>query len=137
MFRPKEVLRFRERVINANPELRERELIKMDAIYAALVSALRERGTDQTTARIATDMAISIWRVAAERWLHGDDSPFAAEVFDAARHLRRTKAIEPARKMRPTHPHAISNSARGPVQETVSPGPAAAGLAALERCDGW
>jgi hypothetical protein len=37
-------------------------------------------------------MAISIWRVAAERWLRGDDSPFAAEVFDAARHLRRIAA---------------------------------------------
>jgi len=30
---------------------------------------------DETTARLATDMAISIWRVAAERWLRGDDSP--------------------------------------------------------------
>jgi len=29
---------------------RERGLIKMDAIYAALVSALRERGADETTA---------------------------------------------------------------------------------------
>jgi hypothetical protein len=72
------------------------------------VSALRERGADETTARLATDMAISIWRVAAERWLGGEDSPFAAEVFDAARHLRRiaagdrtgtegTAADEPAR----------------------------------------
>jgi AcrR family transcriptional regulator len=92
VFRPKELLRIRERVINANPQLRERELIKMDAIYATLVSALRERGADETTAHLATDMAISIWRVAAERWLHGDDSPFAAEVFDAARHLRRIAA---------------------------------------------
>jgi AcrR family transcriptional regulator len=108
VFRPKELLRIRGRVINANPQLRERELIKMDAIYATLVSALRERGADETTARLATDMAISIWRVAAERWLQGDDSPFAAEVFDAARHLRRiaagdrtrtegTAADEPAR----------------------------------------
>jgi len=64
----------------------------MDAIYAALMSALRERGADETTGRIATDMAISIWRVAAERWLHGDDSTFAAEVLDATRYLRRIAA---------------------------------------------
>jgi AcrR family transcriptional regulator len=92
VFRPKELLRIRERVINANPELRERELIKMEAIDAALVSGLRARGADETTARIATDMAISIWRVAADRCLHGDDSTFAAEVLDVTRHLRRIAA---------------------------------------------
>ena len=92
VFRPKELLRMRERVISANPELRERELIKMDAIYATLVSALRARGADETTARIATDLAISIWRVAAERWLQGDDSTFAAEVLDATQYLRRIAA---------------------------------------------
>ncbi len=92
VFRPKELLRTRERVINANLQLRERELVKMDALYTALVSALRARGADETTARIATDIAISIWRVAADRWLHGDDSTFAAEVLDATRHLRRIAA---------------------------------------------
>jgi len=92
VFRPKELLRTRERVINANLQLRERELVKMDALYTALVSALRARGADETTARIATDIAISIWRVAADRWLHGDDSTFAAEVRDATRHLRRIAA---------------------------------------------
>ncbi len=102
VFRPKELLRTRERVINANPQLRERELIKMEAIYAALVSALKARGTDETTARIATDMMISIWRVAAERWARGDGSTFAGEVLEAARHLRqvatgsRTPAQAPA-----------------------------------------
>lgn len=92
VFRPKELLLMRGRVISANPELRERELIKMDAIDAALVAALRARGADETTARIATDLAISVWRVAAERCLHGEASTFAAEVFDAARHLRRIAA---------------------------------------------
>jgi AcrR family transcriptional regulator len=92
VFRPKELLRIRERVINANPALRERELIKMDAIDALFVSALRDRGADETTARIATDIAISVWRVAGERWVRADDSAFAAEVFDAARHLRRIAA---------------------------------------------
>jgi hypothetical protein len=89
VFRPKELLRIRERVINANPQLRERELIKMDAIYATFVSALRDRGADEMTARLATDMAVSIWRVAAERCLRGDDSTFAAEVLDATRRLQR------------------------------------------------
>ena len=92
MFLPKELLRTRERVIEANPQLRERELIKMAAIHAALVSTLQARGADETTARIAADMAISIWRVAAGRWLHGDDSTFAAEVRDVTGQLRRIAA---------------------------------------------
>jgi AcrR family transcriptional regulator len=93
VFRPKELLLIRKRVIDANPELRERELIKMDVIYAALVSALRDRGEDATTARIATDLALSVWRVAAERCLQSDDdTTFAAEVRDATRHLRRIAA---------------------------------------------
>jgi AcrR family transcriptional regulator len=92
VFRPKELLRIRERVINANPELRERELIKMDAIFATLVTVLRERGADETTARVATELAIAIWRVAAARWGHSDDSTFAAEVFDTARDFRQVAA---------------------------------------------
>jgi AcrR family transcriptional regulator len=92
VFRPKALLLIRERVINANPQLRERELIKMDNIYAALVSGLAERGADPTTARLATDMAMSVWRVAAERMRHTDDTTFAAEVRDVARQLRRIAA---------------------------------------------
>jgi AcrR family transcriptional regulator len=91
-FRPKELLRIRERVIGANPELRERELIKMDAIFATLVTVLQERGADETTARVATELAIAIWRVAADRWGHSDGSTFAAEVFDAARDFRQVAA---------------------------------------------
>ena len=92
VFRPKELLRIRERVISANPELRERELIKMDAIFATLVTVLQERGADRTTARVATELAIAIWRVAADRWGHSDDSTFAAEVFDTARDFRQVAA---------------------------------------------
>ena len=94
VFRPRELLRMRQRVINANPELRERELIKMDTIDATFVSALRARGADETTARIATDLAKSVWRVAAQRALQGDDNDttFAAEVLAATRQLRRIAA---------------------------------------------
>jgi len=89
VFRPKELLRIRHRVISANPQLHERELSKMDSIYAALVATLKERGADETTARIATDLTMSVWRIAAERWGRDDDSSFAAEVRDAARRMRR------------------------------------------------
>jgi AcrR family transcriptional regulator len=92
VFRPKEFLLTRARVINANPELRERELGKMDTIDAALVAALKAMGADEETARIATDLAITVWRVAAARCLRDDDVTFAAEVADVARRLRRIAA---------------------------------------------
>ncbi|MGH3172047.1 MAG: TetR family transcriptional regulator [Trebonia sp.] len=94
VIRPKELLRIRGRVIKANPQLRERELMKIDAIDATLVSALRDRGADETTARIATDMVMSVWRVAAEHWLHDDSATLATEIEDATRHLRRLAAAE-------------------------------------------
>ncbi len=92
VFRPRELLLIRSRVISANPELRERELIKLEAIDAACVTALRERGADETTARLATDLATSIWRVAARRCLSGDGTDFAAEVAAATGQLRRIAA---------------------------------------------
>lgn len=91
-FLPKELLRTRARVIEANPQLRERELIKMDAIHTALVSTLQVRGADETTARIASDLAISIWRNAAARWLRSDDAAFADEVREVTGQLRRIAA---------------------------------------------
>ena len=94
VIRPKERLRVLVRIVNANPQLRERELIKWDALDAALVSGLQARGADETTARIATDMAMSIWRVAAARWLRDDDATIKAEVLDATRRLRAIAAGE-------------------------------------------
>jgi len=92
LIRPRELLRIRARVIAANPQLRERELAKMDAIYAAFKAGLRDRGADETTARVAADLAMTVWRVAAEHGLRSDDSTFGGELRDAARHVRRVAA---------------------------------------------
>jgi AcrR family transcriptional regulator len=89
VFRPRELLLIRQRIINANPALRERELIKMETIYASLASGLRARGEDEMTARLSTDMAISVWRVAAGCRMSGDETSFAVAVHDTAERLRR------------------------------------------------
>jgi hypothetical protein len=68
------------------------ELIKMDAIYASFVTGLRDRGADETTARLATDLAVSIWRLAAKRSLHSEEPNFSAELLHATRQLRRVAA---------------------------------------------
>lgn len=59
----------RQAVINANPELRERELIKLAALAAALAEALRARGIKEPAASLAAEAGIGAFKVAFERWV--------------------------------------------------------------------
>lgn len=92
VFRPKDHVRERSQVIAASPALHERELIKLAAMSAALATALGRRGVDPRTAQIATDLAMSIFRVAADRWLDEPDAVFATLVRESARELREVAA---------------------------------------------
>ncbi len=56
--------RRRHRLVLATPELRERELHKVETWQEALRSALAQRGTDAETARLAATVAIAVFRVA-------------------------------------------------------------------------
>jgi AcrR family transcriptional regulator len=58
-------------VIHANPELMERELIKMAGLGNALTAALVERGTDPTEARLAAEAGIAVFRTGFDRWVAG------------------------------------------------------------------
>jgi AcrR family transcriptional regulator len=59
----------RHTIIQANTELRERELIKMASLAASIAQALRERGVDDATATLTAETAIAVFRVAYDRWL--------------------------------------------------------------------
>ena len=59
----------RQAVINANAELRERELIKMASLSAALADGLRRRGVPEPDASLAAETGIVVLRVAFERWV--------------------------------------------------------------------
>jgi AcrR family transcriptional regulator len=61
--------RQRNAVIAANAELRERELIKMDAWSSALAAALRRRGVKAVAARLSAEAGIAALRVAFEQWV--------------------------------------------------------------------
>ncbi|WP_432967588.1 TetR/AcrR family transcriptional regulator [Dactylosporangium sp. CA-233914] len=63
--------RARHSVITANPELRERELIKMARLTAALADGLRRRGLPEPDATLAAEAAGVVVRVAFERWVAG------------------------------------------------------------------
>jgi AcrR family transcriptional regulator len=60
--------RRRHAIIAANPELRERELIKLAALAGALADALRERGVADPAASLAAEAGIAVFKIAYQRW---------------------------------------------------------------------
>jgi AcrR family transcriptional regulator len=73
--------RLRQDVIDANPVLQERELIKLASLSAALAEALRGRGVAAPAARLAAEAAITIFKVAFDRWVGGPDEPTLPELI--------------------------------------------------------
>jgi AcrR family transcriptional regulator len=61
--------RQRYAVIEGHAELRERELIKMASLSAALAGGLRRRGVPEPDASLAAEAGIVVLRVAFERWV--------------------------------------------------------------------
>jgi AcrR family transcriptional regulator len=65
----REYSRQRQTVIAANPELQERELIKLAALSAALADTLRQRGVSEPAASLVAEVGIAVFRIAFERWI--------------------------------------------------------------------
>ncbi|WP_370110290.1 TetR/AcrR family transcriptional regulator [Streptacidiphilus sp. MAP12-33] len=63
----------RATVIAANPELRERELIKLATLAAALADTLRERGVAEPAASLAAQSGITVFHVAFQQWIADDE----------------------------------------------------------------
>jgi AcrR family transcriptional regulator len=58
----------RQAIVAANPELQERELIKLAALAAALADALRRRGVADPAASLAAEAGIAVFKIAFLRW---------------------------------------------------------------------
>jgi AcrR family transcriptional regulator len=69
-----EFARQRARIIAANAELQERELIKFASLSAALADTLRARGVTEPAASLTAEVALAVFRTAFERWIDGTDS---------------------------------------------------------------
>ena len=85
--------RQRQAIITANAELRERELIKMASLSAALADGLRCRGVTDPEGSLAAEAGIAVLRVAFERWVSepGDsdsDSDLAQVMRESLDQLR-------------------------------------------------
>src|SRR5690349_8615713 len=65
----REFARRRQAVILANPELQERELIKLAYLTEALTDALRRREIRDPAARLAAETGMALFRITFERWL--------------------------------------------------------------------
>jgi AcrR family transcriptional regulator len=83
--------RRRQAIIEANPELRERELIKLDSLGARLTDALRQRGVSPISANLAAEVGIAVFRVAFARWIK-DSEPTRLSVT-IERSLAELKAV--------------------------------------------
>ena len=81
--------RQRQQVINAHAELRERELIKLDTLGAALAAGLRERGVPESEAALAADTGVVVFRQGFARWagdaVATDLAVVMRELFDQLR----------------------------------------------------
>jgi AcrR family transcriptional regulator len=71
-------------VIAANSELQERGLLKHARVAKSVTAALRERGTDELTARLGAELVMLAFSVAFERWMKGGDDELFRPFADAA-----------------------------------------------------
>lgn len=79
----------RSRIVAANPELRERELIKLQNLAVAIESALLDRGVAGNAAALAAQAGISVFHVGFARWVAQDDpAAFRRLMADSLAELR-------------------------------------------------
>lgn len=65
--------RMRSRVINANPELQERELIKLQKLAGAIKGALVQRGVPEHASILAAQAGVTVFHVAFAHWVQQED----------------------------------------------------------------
>lgn len=86
-----ELVRQRQAVIAANPELQERELAKLAELATNLAQALHQRGRERSTAALAAEIGIAAFKVAFESWIEDAGGQTLAQ------HIRQT--LEAARRL--------------------------------------
>lgn len=68
-------VRRRAAIIAAHPDLRERELVKLATVAAAVADALRRRGVTDPAAALAAEAGLAVFRTAFEAWIGAPDGP--------------------------------------------------------------
>jgi AcrR family transcriptional regulator len=83
--------RKRQAIISENPELQERERIKLASMASALADGLRRRGVADPAASLAAEMGISVLRIAFERWIDQRTDHSLAQIMRES--LRELKLV--------------------------------------------
>jgi len=86
----------RRDVIAANPELQERELIKMATLAAAIAGALRDRGVLEPAASLTAEAGIAVFKVAFGIWLKDPDQAGLPQIMRASFDDLKAVVTEPA-----------------------------------------
>jgi AcrR family transcriptional regulator len=76
--------RLRAGIIEANPELQERELIKLQNLAGSIKAALIERGVSANAAILAAQAGVTVFHVAFARWVQQDDPAALSQLMDEA-----------------------------------------------------
>jgi len=91
-----EYARIRARIIASNPELQERELIKLQTLAGAIEASLARRGVSQSTAILAAQAGVTVFHVAFARWVQQDDPAAFRRLMDVSlQELRSLTAARP------------------------------------------
>jgi AcrR family transcriptional regulator len=86
----------RARVVEANPQLQERELIKLQTLAAALARALQARGVARNAATLAAQAGVTVFHVGFARWVQQDDpAAFRRLMDESLQELRGVTAVQP------------------------------------------
>jgi AcrR family transcriptional regulator len=83
--------RQRQRIIAANTELQERELVKMASLAAAIADTLRRRGLTEPAASLTAEAGIAVFRIAFERWVNEADQQDLPQLIRAS--LNELRAV--------------------------------------------
>jgi AcrR family transcriptional regulator len=75
--------RARQVVIDADPGLQERELLKLSGLATAMTRGLRARGVDPTAAALAAETGVTVFRVAFGLWIAEGEQRSLGEIQHA------------------------------------------------------
>lgn len=93
----------RNEIIDANPELQERELSKRAALTDAIAAALHARGLDPETALLTAGAGMLVQQTAIRRWTQPAESRALRELLSDALHsLRMTVSARSGRRVAPS-----------------------------------
>jgi AcrR family transcriptional regulator len=90
-----EPARQRQRIVASSTELRERELIKQDTLTTAVAHTLRQRGVEDLTATLVTQVGVAAFVTAFRQWAEADDPQDFASLMTEALDRVRAAVCDP------------------------------------------